>query len=113
MSLLLNRNENGRYELQHEGVVVSRFDTLSWAMDRANRYAKNHAQKLYVSTACISDWYVGFPSDKAQIPQVFQSLEPIVIEAQTQEEFRFVEGPFESEDQARIAAFKISGLTIG
>ena len=112
MSLLLDRNEDGRYELLHEGVVVSRFDTLSWAMDRATRHAKNHAQKLYVSTACISDWYVGFLPDKTQTPQIFQSLETMVVEAKAQE-FRFMEGPFESQEQAEKAAFKISGLTIG
>jgi len=112
MSLLLDRNEDGRYELQHEGVVISRFDTLSWALDRATRFAKNHAQKLFVSTACISDWYVGFNSDKTKVPQIIQCSDLTAIEAKAQE-FRFIEGPFESQELAEKAAFKISGQTIG
>ena len=110
MGLLLDRNEDGRYELKHQGVVISRFCTLSWAVDRATRYAKNHAQKLYVSAACVSDWYVGFPLDKKQPPKVFQSLEPFAVEASASKEFRFIEGPFLSFELARQASFKISGL---
>jgi hypothetical protein len=111
MSLLLDRNEEGRYELKHCGVVISRFDVLSHAMNRSVQYAKNHAQKIYVSKACISDWYVGFPKDKNQNPLVFQSFEPVEAGLENSE-FRFLEGPFESQEVAKYAAFKISGKMV-
>jgi len=109
MSLLLDRNpEDGQYELKHLEITLARYETLSAAYPNALRSAKNTCQKLYVSAACVSDWYVGFPQNSKVAPTVFEERDLMAVEAKLQE-YRFVEGPFDSSETAKRAALIISG----
>jgi hypothetical protein len=112
MSLLLDRNpEDGQYELKHLGITLARYEFLTDGYENALRSAKNTRQKLFVSAACISDWYVGFPKDATAMPEVFEERDPKVVEAKLQD-YRFVEGPFDSSDTAKRAALLISGHSV-
>lgn len=111
MDLLLQRNEKNCYELCLGEIVLVESAHLSDIMERAQTYAKKFRKKLFVSAGAISDWYVGFPADREQAPEVF--FDPYFIVKATLENmehsYRFVEGPFLTEEQAVESAFKIAG----
>lgn len=111
MKLLLERNESNRlYELRWGDKVLSSSPVLSQVVDTGKRYAKNFRKRLYLGASCVADWYIGFPTDREQAPVVFldQHFMPETIQAETSP-YRFVEGPFLSEQDAVDAAVKISG----
>jgi len=111
MSFVLHRNfDDYKYELFYEGVVIARYDLLADAVSDAEKRAKNNVESLFVTKACVSDWYLGFPLDSAQKTVAFFS--PEGIKEETQKQYRFIEGPFETEDQARVALRKISGQSL-
>lgn len=112
MELRLHRNEENLYELRYNDIVLSQSLELSEVLGKAEKYAKKFCKKLFISKAALSDWYAGFPEDKDKVPEVF--LDPFfplhagVTEAATSP-YRFVEGPFMSQEDAIEAAFKIAG----
>lgn len=113
MKLTLDRNEQNIYELRLGEVVLAHSETMTGLVDKAQLFAKKFQKKLFISQAAISDWYVGFPQDKDQSPEVFfdpqYMLKAHVGEEVTPSSYRFVEGPFLSSEQAAEAAFQISG----
>lgn len=112
MELMLSRNEENFYELRLGSVVLAQSDTLSAMLDRAQHFAKKFRKKLFISQASISDWYIGFPNDREQSPEIFFDPHYMLKAATVQEgtpTYRFVEGPFLSQEQAAQAAFGISG----
>lgn len=104
MELKLTRNE--KYELIYNDIVVGRADSLSEILPVAKSYAKKFQKKLFIAQAALSDWYVGFPTDKEAAPILFFSPN---VTASMQSQYRFVEGPFLSKNEAKEAAFLISG----
>jgi hypothetical protein len=113
MSLLLDRNpETGAYELKHLELTVASYVSMTEAHPKSLRFAKDHCQKLFISAACLADTYVGFPKDSSATPVIFSCPEgPSAVQARA-EEFRMIEGPFESEEVAKQAALKISGQLV-
>jgi hypothetical protein len=109
MGFLLDRNEEtNEFEVKHLGISLASFTAFSDAYARASRYAKNFQQKLFIKASVLNDWYVGFPKDKTQSPVLFQN-DPLQVEASLKD-YRFIEGPFESQEVAEQAAIKISGM---
>jgi hypothetical protein len=116
MDILLDRSlvklkdgeEKELFEVSLSGVVLSRFETFPHAYGKARALAKKHRKKLFISKACVSDWYVGFPHDKTQKPKIFERPD-WQLTAADQTSYRFVEGPFESPDDAKQAAYRICG----
>lgn len=116
MELRLNRNAENVYELLYNDIVLGQAGDLSELMGRAERYAKRFQKKLYISEAALADWYVGFPTNRDEQPEIFFDPHYLVkteVEAQSKDPaptpYRFVEGPFISQQHAVEAAFKISG----
>ena len=107
MDLKIDRTQN-TYELNFNGVVLAQSTELTEIMAKAEKYAKKFQKKILISTASVSDWYVGFPVDKEQAPVVFFDSE-YQVKASTPQDYRFVEGPFLNQTAACDAAFKISG----
>ena len=73
------------------------------------RVAKNTRTKLYITKSCVSDWYVGFT--KTNEPKVFKQPDPVLAQSQSQD-FKYIEGPFSSPEEAKQAVFKISGKLV-
>lgn len=112
----MDRNEKNVYELRFNDIVLAQSIELAELVSQGEKYAKKFAKKLFVSQAALSDWYVGFPSDRGQNPEVF--FDPyFMLKAEVSapdaapSQYRFVEGPFLSQSAAVEAAFKISGKT--
>jgi hypothetical protein len=103
-----NGEEKELFEISLGNVVISRSELFPHAFDRATTMAKRHRKKLFISKACVADWYVGFPQDKTQRPKIFERPD-WQLTAADQENYRFVEGPFESPDEAKTAAYRICG----
>lgn len=108
MGFLLDRNlEDFKYDLYYEGQLLKRYETLSSALEEAQKKSKNNTANLYITKACVSDWYLGFPKESEQKVIAFYSPEGISEEAKNQ--YKFIEGPFENETEARMASRKITG----
>lgn len=107
MELKLVRTDENKYELHFKKMTLGKYDTFSQGMERGEAFAKNFRKKLFVSQACISDWYVGFPEND-QSPVVFYDTR-LVNASAIPDRFKFVEGPFFTDDEACTAALKISG----
>ena len=113
----MDRNEKNIYELRFNDIVLAQSIELAELVSQGEKYAKKFAKKLFVSHAALSDWYVGFPTDRSQNPEVF--FDPyFMLKAEVEASadappspYRFVEGPFLSQSEAVEAAFKISGKT--
>lgn len=117
MDLLLERNlvevkageTKEMFEVKFsKGVVLSRFETFTHALTRASALAKKYRKKLFISESCLADWYVGFPQDQAQPPKIFERPD-WQLTAADEGNYRFVEGPFISSDEAKSASYKICG----
>jgi len=108
MKLRLQKNEHHIYELLYGDSVLLSTPTLSHAVDRGQKYAKNFRRKLYLCESCVEDWYVGFPKDSTQAPEVFYDPQAVTASASTSA-YRFLEGPFVTKDEALEAGFKIAG----
>lgn len=112
MELKLDRNEKNAYELCYKDLVLSESFVLAEVMGQAEAFAKKFQKKLYVSEAALSDWFVGFPVNKEEAPLAFFDPSYLVRSSQQSDErFRFVEGPFLTKEAAFDAAFRISGQT--
>lgn len=113
MELRLNRTEENVYELLYGDVVLSKSGELSDVLGKAESFAKKYRKKLYISKSAVSDWYAGFPVDREQAPIVFLDpyfqLQAGVTEESATSPYRFVEGPFLTQEDAVEAAFKIAG----
>jgi len=110
MELRLRRNDEHHYELQYGDIVLAASEELGELLPHAEKYAKKFSKKLFISESAVSDHYVGFPADRNQAPEIF--FDPFFllkkVEA-SESKYRFVEGPFQSEEKAAEAAFRISG----
>jgi hypothetical protein len=116
MDLKLRRNEQNVYELHYNDIVLGQAGELAELIERAEKYAKRFQKKLFISQAALADWYVGFPLNRDTSPEVFFDPHYQIrtqVESQnkdaTPSPYRFVEGPFLTQQAAVEAAFKISG----
>ena len=108
MGFLLDRNlEDFKYELFYDDQLIQRHDLLTAALDAGKDLAKNNAESLSITKACVSDWYLGFPLDLKNEVTCFYSPEGISEEVRSSH--RFIEGPFETQRDAGIALRKING----
>jgi hypothetical protein len=107
MGIILDREEHG-YVVRKDSEILSRLvgSTFDYALKKAQEKAKAIREKLFVTQAAISDWYVGVPFEGK--PVIFYDTNQIFA-ATHPDKFRYLEGPFMDSEEAAKACLKLTG----
>lgn len=107
MGIYLDREEHG-YVVRKDSEILSRYvgSTLEYALKKAQEKAKAIREKLYVTKAAVSDWYVGVPFEGK--PVIFYDT-GLIFAASLPEKYRYLEGPFMDSEEAARACMKLTG----
>ena len=107
MGLYLDREEPG-YVVRKDSEILARYvgSSFDYALRKAQEKAKAVREKLFVTQAAVSDWYVGVPAEGK--PVIFYDTNQ-VFASSLPEKFRYLEGPFMDSEEAAKACLKLTG----
>jgi hypothetical protein len=108
MGYCIDRIDTDKYQAFHKeqpSVILIESNLFSAVLDHVTTLAKKTGTKVYVSKACVSNYYLGMPPE-GSVPHLFNHPAP---DATVTSQYRFVEGPFFEEKDAQKASLKMFG----